>query len=173
MSNNSPVDPRLLGLYREYAAGRVSRRGFIRRASGVLAAGVSIPAWMLGSPAQAGAAQSGASAAPALAPLDLAEWSYFFVGVERIEMARGSFVNGKQMYVESFIPAQVRHPYPIVLVHGGGGQGLDWMGTPDGRRGWTQILLEEGYKVYVVDRPGHGRSPFHPDVDGSAGRHHV
>ena len=22
---------------------------------------------------------------------------------------------------------------PIVLVHGGGGQGLDWMGTPDGR----------------------------------------
>jgi pimeloyl-ACP methyl ester carboxylesterase len=81
-------------------------------------------------------------------------------------MARGSFVNGKQMYVESFIPAQVRHPYPIVLVHGGGGQGLDWMGTPDGRRGWTQILLEEGYKVYVVDRPGHGRSPFHPDVDG-------
>jgi pimeloyl-ACP methyl ester carboxylesterase len=166
MSNNFSVDPRLLDLYRDYAAGRVSRRGFIRRASAVVAAGVSIPAWMLGSPAQAGAAQSGASAAPALAPLDLAEWSYFFVGVERIEMARGSFVNGKQMYVESFIPAQVRHPYPIVLVHGGGGQGLDWMGTPDGRRGWTQILLEEGYKVYVVDRPGHGRSPFHPDVDG-------
>jgi pimeloyl-ACP methyl ester carboxylesterase len=40
------------------------------------------------------------------------------------------------------------------------------MGTPDGRRGWAQVLLEEGYKVYVVDRPGHGRSPFHPDVDG-------
>ena len=52
--------------------------------------------------------------------IDLAEWSYFFVGVERVELARGSFVNGKQMYVESFIPAQVRHPYPIVLVHGGG-----------------------------------------------------
>ena len=121
---------------------------------------------MLGSPAQAAAAQTGGAAGPALAPLDLAEWSYFFVGVERAELARGSFVNGKQMYVESFIPAQVRHPYPIVLVHGGGGQGLDWMGTPDGRRGWAQILLEEGYKVYVVDRPGHGRSPFHPDVDG-------
>ena len=119
---------------------------------------------MLGSPAHAAAAQTGAAAA--LAPLDLAEWSYFFVGVERAELARGSFVNGKQMYVESFIPAQVRHPYPMVLVHGGGGQGLDWMGTPDGRRGWAQILLEEGYKVYVVDRPGHGRSPFHPDVDG-------
>lgn len=159
------VDPRLTDLHQRDAEGRVSRRGFIRGASAAVAAGVSIPAWMLGNPAHAVAAQANGATA-ALAPLDLAEWSYFFVGVERIDLARGSFVNGKQMYVESFIPAQVRHPYPLVLVHGGGGQGLDWMGTPDGRRGWTQILLEEGYKVYVVDRPGHGRSPFHPDVDG-------
>ena len=130
MSNNPYVNPRLFDLYREYTAGRVSRRGFIRGASAVLAAGVSIPGWMLGDPAQAAAAQTGVAAGPALAPLDLAEWSYFFVGVERIELARGSFVNGKQMYVVSFIPAQVRHPYPIALAHGGGGQGLDWMGTP-------------------------------------------
>ena len=166
MPKTLSVDPRLTALYERYADGRLSRRGFIRGAAAAVAAGVSIPSWMLGSPVHAAAAQTGGSAGPALAPLDLAEWSYFFVGVERIELARGSFVNGKQMYVETFIPAQVRHPYPLVLVHGGGGQGLDWMGTPDGRRGWAQILLEEGYKVYVVDRPGHGRSPFHPDVDG-------
>jgi pimeloyl-ACP methyl ester carboxylesterase len=166
MSKASAVDPRLTDLCRRYADGQLSRRGFIRGAAAAIAAGTSIPAWMLGSPAYVAAAQTGVSAAPALAPLDLAEWSYFFVGVERTDLARGSFVNGKQMYVETFIPAQVRHPYPLVLVHGGGGQGLDWMGTPDGRRGWTQILLEEGYRVYVVDRPGHGRSPFHPDVDG-------
>ena len=144
----------------------LSRRDFVRGASAALAAGVSLPAWIVGSASQASAAQAGAAASSALAPLDLAEWSYFFVGVERTDLARGSFVNGKQMYIESYVPAQVRHPFPIVLVHGGGGQGLDWMGTPDGRRGWAQILLEEGYKVYVVDRPGHGRSPFHPDVDG-------
>ncbi|HYA08108.1 MAG TPA: alpha/beta fold hydrolase, partial [Gaiellaceae bacterium] len=35
--------------------------------------------------------------------------------------------------------------------------------------GWATFLLEEGYAVYVVDRPGHGRSPFHPDVLGPAG----
>jgi pimeloyl-ACP methyl ester carboxylesterase len=128
------------------------------------AAGLTIPAWMLGDPAYAAAAQGAAGSAQPV--LDLAEWSYFFVGVERAELARATYVNGKQMYVETFIPAQVRHPYPIVLVHGGGGQGLDWLGTPDGRRGWAQILLEEGYKVYVVDRPGHGRSPYHPDVNG-------
>jgi pimeloyl-ACP methyl ester carboxylesterase len=152
-------------LHKQYVAGELSRRGFIRGAAAAIAAGVSVPAWMLGRPEHAAAAQARSGVA-ALPPLDLAEWTYFFVGVERVDLARGSYVNGKQMYVEVFVPAQVRRPYPIVLVHGGGGQGLDWMGTPDGRRGWAQVLLEEGYKVYVVDRPGHGRSPFHPDVDG-------
>src|SRR5215211_6754483 len=64
------------------------------------------------------------------------------------------------------IPAQVKHAIPIVLVHGGGGQGTDWMGTPDGRPGWFQYLVAEGYKVFVVDRPGHGRSPIHPELHG-------
>jgi pimeloyl-ACP methyl ester carboxylesterase len=73
------------------------------------------------------------------------------------------------MYVEYFIPAQVRHPFSVVLVHGGGGQGLDWMTTPDGRPGWAHHLVMLGYKVYVVDRPGHGRAPFHPDVHGPFG----
>jgi pimeloyl-ACP methyl ester carboxylesterase len=98
--------------------------------------------------------------------LDLAEWSYFWIGVERADLARGTVVNGKQMYVEYMIPAQLKHPYPIVMVHGGGGQGIDWMGTPDGRPGWAHYFVQEGHAVYVVDRPGHGRSPFNPDIDG-------
>src|ERR1700760_3906241 len=70
------------------------------------------------------------------APIDIAEWSYFWVGHERASLAKGTYVGGKQMYVEYWIPSVVRHPLPIVLVHGGGGQGTDWMGTPDGRPGW-------------------------------------
>jgi pimeloyl-ACP methyl ester carboxylesterase len=70
------------------------------------------------------------------------------------------------MYVEYMIPALVRHPFPVVLIHGGGGQGTDWLGTPDGRPGWFQYLVQEGFKVYVVDRPGHGRSPLHPELHG-------
>src|SRR5262249_35672919 len=67
-------------------------------------------------------------------PLDLAEWSYFWVGVEPKQRGENDIiVNGKQMYVEYQIPTRRQHPYPIVLVHGGGGQGTDWMGTPDGR----------------------------------------
>ena len=101
---------------------------------------------------------------------DLAEWSYFWVGVERAELARGTVVNGTQMYVEYWMPREVLHPFPVVMVHGGGGQGLDWMGTGDGRPGWAFNLLSAGYKVYVVDRPGHGRSPSHPEFHGPFGR---
>jgi pimeloyl-ACP methyl ester carboxylesterase len=135
----------------------MSRRGFAALAAG----GLSLAA------TAALEAQSSDQQAASQPPLDIAEWSYFWIGVERADLARGTVVNGKQMYVEYQIPSQVRHPYPIVLVHGGGGQGTDWMGTPDGRPGWATFLLQEGYKVYVVDRPGHGRSPFHPDLHGA------
>jgi len=98
--------------------------------------------------------------------LDIAEWSYFWVGVEKISTARGTLCNGMQMYVEYWIPAQVRHPYPVVLVHGGYGQGADWISTPDGKRGWASLLVESGYKVYVVARPGQGRPPYFPWFHG-------
>ena len=160
----------LADLYRRFAEGGVDRREFMRQAAtlGVAGAAASaLSALSAGTAEAAGlAAQAGAAAAPTKIALDVAEWSYMWVNVKRAETARGAFVGGQQMYVEYMIPAQVRHPFPVVLVHGGGGQGTDWMGTPDGRPGWFQYLVQEGYKVYVVDRPGHGRSPLHPDLHG-------
>jgi pimeloyl-ACP methyl ester carboxylesterase len=76
-------------------------------------------------------------------------------GSERADLARGTIVNGTQMYIEYAISTQLRHPYPIVMVHGGGGQGTDWMCTPDGRPGRATYFLQEGYSVYIVRRPGH------------------
>ncbi|HLW93896.1 MAG TPA: alpha/beta fold hydrolase [Solirubrobacteraceae bacterium] len=70
------------------------------------------------------------------------------------------------MYVEWEAPAQEDGGVPWVLVHGGGGQGTDYLTTPDGRLGWARLLVEHGRTVYVVDRPGHGRSPYDPDVLG-------
>ena len=99
--------------------------------------------------------------------LDIAEWSYHWYGVEHALLARGTVCNGMQMYVEHWIPAQVRHPYPVVLIHGGFGQGSDWFTMPDGRRGWASLFLEQGYKVYVLDRPGQGRNPYQPFVHGA------
>ena len=164
LSERQPVE----GLYQDFAGGQIERREFMRRAASLGIAGAAAavlgPLSTRGAEAAALAQQSAAIATKI--PLDVAEWSYMWVNVKRAETARGAFVGGQQMYVEYMIPAQVRHPFPVVLVHGGGGQGTDWMGTPDGRPGWFQYLVSEGFKVYVVDRPGHGRSPIHPDLHG-------
>jgi pimeloyl-ACP methyl ester carboxylesterase len=93
---------------------------------------------------------------------------FFWISVEHVTLPAGTAPRG-QMFVQWEAPLEVTKPYPLVLVHGGGGQGTDWLGTPDGRPGWATFLLEEGYAVYVVDRPGHGRSPFHPEVLGLSG----
>jgi pimeloyl-ACP methyl ester carboxylesterase len=93
---------------------------------------------------------------------------FFWTGAERVDGPWGTVIRAP-MYVEWEAPLEVTHPWPIVLIHGGGGQGLNWMGTPDGRPGWSTLLVQRGYEVYVVDRPGHGRSSFHPDVIGAMG----
>jgi pimeloyl-ACP methyl ester carboxylesterase len=134
--------------------------GITRRELGVLVAGT----------VAAASTPIAAQVKTAVAPgpiLDIAEWSYLWYGVEHATLARGTVCNGMQMYVEHWIPEQVKHPYPVVLVPGGYGQGSDWIATPDGRRGWASLLLEQGYKVYVVDRPGQGRCPYHPYLHGN------
>ena len=142
-----------------------SKTGITRRDLGALAAGALAAAPQI-------AAQT-AARAPAQNPgpvLDIADWSYHWVGVEHATLARGTVCNGMQMYVERWIPAEVRHPYAVVLIHGGYGQGADWLSTPDGRRGWATQLLEQGYKVYLLDRQGQGRNPYHPYLHGSFDR---
>lgn len=136
--------------------------GITRRDLGALVAGALV---VLPADAQT-------AASPKSGPeLDIADWSYKYYGVEHATLARGTVCNGMQMYVEHWIPAAVRHPYPVVLISGGYGQGSEWFSTPDGRRGWAAHLLEQGYKVYVLDRPGQGRNPYHPWVHGAYDPH--
>jgi pimeloyl-ACP methyl ester carboxylesterase len=89
----------------------------------------------------------------------------FWIAGEPRETPAGTASFGS-MYVERLVPATTTQPHPVVLVHGGGGQATDYLTTPDGRPGWAQQLAAEGYTVYVVDRPGHGRSPHDPAVFG-------
>lgn len=93
---------------------------------------------------------------------------HFWIEGDSISTPAGTVQRG-QMYVEWLVPEVVTQPLPLVLIHGGGGQGTDWLGTPDGREGWAYRFVREGFAVYVVDRPGHGRSPYHPEVLGGAG----
>ena len=91
----------------------------------------------------------------------------FWVGGEPVQGPLGTVLRGP-MYVEWDAPAEPS-AVPWVLVHGGGGQGTDYLVTPDGRPGWARLLVDQGHTVYVVDRPGHGRSPHHPEILGPMG----
>lgn len=92
----------------------------------------------------------------------------FWVGLDPVAGPAGTVMRGP-MFVEWEAPVDPRPGPPWVLVHGGGGQATDYTVTPDGRPGWSRLLVEQGHTVYVVDRPGHGRSPHHPDVLGAMG----
>jgi pimeloyl-ACP methyl ester carboxylesterase len=64
--------------------------------------------------------------------------------------------------VEVLAPKDVRRPYPLVLIHGAAQTATNWMGTPDGRKGWAEYFVEQGYIVYMIDQPMRGRSAAHP-----------
>ena len=81
----------------------------------------------------------------------------------------GKQIMGDAMYTEVWVPKQMRHPYPVVLLHGNGQTGAVWRQTPDGRAGWAYYLVDQGYTVYMVDYPARGRSPYVPGVDGKLG----
>jgi pimeloyl-ACP methyl ester carboxylesterase len=93
-----------------------------------------------------------------------------FVGYTTEPGDNGSLNVSNAMFVQYMLPADRRHPYPLVMIHGGGGQGTDWLETPDGRDGWADYFVADGWDVYVVDRPGHGRSQSNPSCrDGKVG----
>ncbi len=72
-----------------------------------------------------------------------------------------------QMYVQHQIPKKKTRPYPIVLIHGGGQTASNFLSTPDGRRGWADDFVANGYAVYVVDQAGRGRSGFVTEAYGA------
>src|ERR1700733_9958298 len=86
---------------------------------------------------------------------------FFYVG--------GHYTNdvmAGQMYVEALRPARVTRKYPMVFFHGASQTATNWMGTPDGRPGWADYFLGQGYVVYLADQPARGRSAWHPSVNG-------
>ena len=93
------------------------------------------------------------------APLTIADQGYFFVAGQYAAAKDGQIMTG-QMYVQYQIPQQRKHRYPVVMWHGGGQTGTNFLGTPDGRMGWADYFVRQGYAVYVVDQPGRARSGY-------------
>jgi pimeloyl-ACP methyl ester carboxylesterase len=105
-------------------------------------------------------------ALPEREPLVIANEGSFYAGGHYDRDHPSGHIVG-QIYVDYRIPRDLRHPFPIVLVHGGNQAGAGWFSTPDGRPGWAQYFLRKGYAIYVVDQVARGRSSVVPEVYGT------
>ena len=72
----------------------------------------------------------------------------------------------EQMYVQYFVPANGRGTLPLLMWHGGGLSGVTYETTPDGRPGWLNYFIRQGWTVYNSDAVERGRSGWamYPDV---------
>lgn len=105
----------------------------------------------------------------ALPPVTIASQGVFYSGGSYTRSKDGQIMTG-QMFVQYQIPAEKKHPYPIVMIHGGGQTGSNFLSTPDGRPGWADYFLRQGYAVYVVDQAARGRSGYFTDAYGPTRR---
>ena len=95
----------------------------------------------------------------------VAKQGYLFAG-GKYQTVNGKRVMAGQIYAEFQIPKNQTHPYPIVMVHGAIQTGTNFTGTPDGRMGWAEYFLRQGYAVYVIDQPGRARAGYDADSQG-------
>ena len=123
-----------------------------------MACGVVLPAVALAVPARA---EPPKLPVPAVDQSAVAQRGYFYVGGKYVGDPGKEIMQG-QIYVEVLAPKDVRRPYPLVLIHGAAQTATNWMGTPDGRKGWAEYFVEQGYVVYMIDQPMRGRSAAHP-----------
>lgn len=107
---------------------------------------------------------SAAEPVPSYDQSAVARRGYFYIGGSYVGDPGKKVMHG-QIYVEVLIPRQPRHRFPLVLIHGAAQTATNWMGTPDGRPGWADFFVGQGYTVYMIDQPARGRSPWQPDID--------
>src|SRR6266851_4604963 len=103
---------------------------------------------------------------PTFSTADLSRTGIYYAGGKYVG-APGKEVMEGSAYVDVWVPKQIKHPYPIVYIHGAGQTATDWQQTPDGRPGWAYYFAKQGYVQYMVDSPARGRSPYVPDHDGN------
>src|SRR6516164_1830273 len=77
---------------------------------------------------------------PTFSTAALGRMAHFYVGGHYVGAPGKEQMDGA-MYVEVWVPKQVRQPYPIVMFHGNGQTGAVWQQTPDGRPGWAYYLI--------------------------------
>ncbi|KDR84448.1 hypothetical protein GALMADRAFT_56615 [Galerina marginata CBS 339.88] len=94
--------------------------------------------------------------------------SYFYIGgsYSQFNGSTDSALSSGQIYVEHLVPMTVHQKFPIVMIPGNGMTGTNFLNTPDGRTGWADYFLGQGYELFIVDQPSRGRSPWQQGIDG-------
>jgi pimeloyl-ACP methyl ester carboxylesterase len=67
------------------------------------------------------------------------------------------------IFADRLAPIERCHDLPVVMIHGACNTGTCFLTTPDGRPGWAHDFAAAGIETYVIDWPGHGRSPMRAD----------
>ena len=94
------------------------------------------------------------------------ERGVFYVGGEYVPHGNDCIMAG-QIYVEVYVPETIRHRYPLVLIHGNAQTGSIFLQTLEGKAGWLNDFIRQGFVVYIVDQPERGRSICHSDINGA------
>jgi hypothetical protein len=103
-------------------------------------------------------------------PLTIERQGSFFIGGHDVKSdtlstlpayAPSGTITVGQMYVHYQIPVAARH-VPVTLIHGCCLTGKTWETTPDGRMGWDEYFVRQGFPTYVIDQVARGRSAIDP-----------
>lgn len=70
---------------------------------------------------------------------------------------QGQTYHGDHAYVSDQVPVNLR-PLPLVMWHGAGQSSKTWETTPDGREGYQNTFLRQGFPVYLIDQPRRGKA---------------
>src|SRR5476651_1645193 len=108
-------------------------------------------------------------------PLTIESQGSFFIGGHDVKSetlstlpayAPSGTITVGQMYVHYQIPVAARH-VPVTFIHGCCLTGKTWETTPDGRMGWDEYFVRQGFPTYVIDQVSRGRSAADPSIINS------
>ncbi|KAF1926336.1 uncharacterized protein M421DRAFT_396638 [Didymella exigua CBS 183.55] len=92
--------------------------------------------------------------------------TFFNVGGGYSEDGNTGYIFKDQMYVEKLSPVTPHRYRPslIVLIHGQGQTGTNFLNKLDGGESWTSHFLDAGHTIYIVDQTFRGRSASAPRI---------
>jgi hypothetical protein len=100
--------------------------------------------------------------------LKVADFSSFWVGTEHKTMPVRHHRSGADVRAEDRAGAAALSAARSSSCTAAAGRWCTTWGLGGGS-GWAHHFVQAGYTVYLVDRPGHGRSVYHPDALGEIG----